>query len=199
MGLSGPARSSVKWVESAPFPGLLGAEAEEGSVCLIQTLVRVARGRRARPRPEIPVSIFFEKRKPETSRMRIWLCVGSTAPLLLSSAQGPGRPSVCLPVLAPLPGQLWALDRALATPIYNTGQLPDLVKPPALSALSFPICSLRPLLARTPMEACLSNCTSRLGEASTPASPKTECCLPHLCSQSSHFGYKRACQLSPGL
>lgn len=33
---------SVKWVGNACLPGLLGGEAEEGSVCPIKTLVRIA-------------------------------------------------------------------------------------------------------------------------------------------------------------
>lgn len=181
-----------------PPPRAAGRGGEGGSACLTQTLVRAAGGRRASPRPEIPVSILFEKGKPESAGTRIWLCEGGPSPLLLSSSRGPGGPSGVFPVLSPLPGRLWALTGALATPIYNADQLPGLVKPLVLSALNFPICAPRPHLARTLMEACLGNFTPRLGEASTPASPKTERYLPHLCSQRSHFCYKRACQLSPG-
>lgn len=50
-------------------------------------------------------------------------------------------------------------------------QLPDLVKVLVLTALAFPICASRPLLAGTLLEACLSVFTSRVGEAPYTSPP----------------------------
>lgn len=99
-------------------------------------------------------------------------------------------PSVLSVGLNNTPQPPWALEGAWPgsgdpLAIWNTVQLPNLIKPLALSALSFPLCALRPLPAGTLHGSLCEHFHFQVRQGVLLQARKTKCCLCHLCLPSS--------------
>lgn len=99
-------------------------------------------------------------------------------------------PSVLRVGLNNTPQPPWALEGAWPgsgdpLAIWNTVQLPNVIKPLALSALSFPLCALRPLPAGTLHGSLGEHFHFQVRQGVLLQARKTKCRLCHLCSPSS--------------